>query len=69
MTATEREVAAQEIVAESSPGLVKTITRAQATQIVIVLFGLFILFALINPEAFVSAVSYTQLTLPTKRIV
>ena len=61
MTATEREVAAQEIVAESSPGLVKTITRAQATQIVVVLFGLFILFSLINPEAFVSVFNFRSI--------
>jgi len=61
VTTTSTEAAAQDIVAKSNPGLVKTITRAQATQIVLVLIGLFVLFSLINPEAFLSVFNFRSI--------
>lgn len=60
MTTTQEEQA-QEIVAESRGSLLKNITRAQATQIVLVLLGLVVLFTIINPDAFLSVFNFRSI--------
>lgn len=58
---TTQEAAAKEIVVDQQGPLFRRITRAQATQIVLVLLGLVILFSIINPEAFLSVFNFRSI--------
>jgi ribose transport system permease protein len=58
---TLQEEQAKEIITQSRGGLLKNITRAQATQIVLVLLGLFIIFSFINPDAFLSVFNFRSI--------
>ncbi|MEC7102581.1 MAG: ABC transporter permease, partial [Actinomycetota bacterium] len=60
MTAT-REAQAEEIVADNNRGVIRSITRAQATQIVLVLLGMMVLFTIINPDAFLSVFNFRSI--------
>lgn len=58
---TTQEAAAKEMVVDQQGPLFRRITRAQATQIVLVLLGLVILFSIINPEAFLSVFNFRSI--------
>jgi ribose transport system permease protein len=60
VTAT-REAQAEEIVADNNRGVIRSITRAQATQIVLVLLGMMVLFTIINPDAFLSVFNFRSI--------
>jgi ribose transport system permease protein len=60
VTAT-REAQAEEIVADNNRGVIRSITRAQATQIVLVLLGMVVLFTIINPDAFLSVFNFRSI--------
>ncbi|MEK9955735.1 MAG: ABC transporter permease, partial [Actinomycetota bacterium] len=60
MTAT-REAQAEEIIAGNNRGIIRSITRAQATQIVLVLLGMMMLFTIINPDAFLSVFNFRSI--------
>jgi ribose transport system permease protein len=58
---TTREARAEEIVADNNRGVIRSITRAQATQIVLVLLGMVVLFTIINPDAFLSVFNFRSI--------
>jgi ribose transport system permease protein len=58
---TTREARAEEIVADNNRGVIRSITRAQATQIVLVLLGMMVLFTIINPDAFLSVFNFRSI--------
>ena len=55
------EAQAEEIVADNNRGVIRSITRAQATQIVLVLLGMLVLFTIINPDAFLSVFNFRSI--------
>ena len=60
MTATQ-EAQVEEIVADDNRSVIRSITRAQATQIVLVLLGMMVLFTIINPDAFLSVFNFRSI--------